>query len=50
MATDKCTLRDDPSIFAPRNVGDIRENAIGVIGNGCVVQVLQDGADDGGRP
>jgi len=50
MVTDKIALRDDASIFAPRNVGDIRENAIGVIGNGCVVQVLQDGADDGGRP
>jgi len=35
---------------APFDHRDMHENAIGVIGNGCVVQVLQDGADDGGRP
>ena len=29
---------------------DIRENAIGVIGNECVVRVLRDGADEAGRP
>jgi hypothetical protein len=49
VLTDKITLRD-ASIFAPCNIRDTRENAVGVIGNGCVVQVLQDGADDGGRP
>lgn len=50
MLTNKITLRDDASILAPCNVRDTRENAIGIIGNGCVVQVLQNGADDRGRP
>ena len=46
MLTDNITLRDEATIFAPCNPRDIRENAIGIIGNGCVVDVLQDGADD----
>jgi hypothetical protein len=50
MLTDKTTLRDNASMFAPCNVRGTRGNVIGIIGNGCVVQVLRDGADDGGRP
>jgi hypothetical protein len=50
MPTDKIILRDEASTFAPLNVCGARENATGIIGNGCVVEVLQDGADEGGRP
>jgi hypothetical protein len=50
MSTDKFTLRDETTMLAPGNPWDIGEKAIGVIGNGCVVEVLQDGADDRGRP
>jgi hypothetical protein len=50
MLTDRFTCRGDASMVAPRNLRDTREKAIGIIGNGCIVQVLRDGADDGGRP
>ncbi len=50
MVTDKFTFRDEATIRAPRNSRDIREKATGIIGNGCVVEVLQDGADDHGKP
>jgi hypothetical protein len=50
MLTDKITRCENVSIFAPCNVRDTRESAIGIIGNGCCVRVLQNGADDGGRP
>ena len=35
---------------APFDHRDIHENAIGMIGNECVVRVLRDGADEAGRP
>ncbi|MFY9834556.1 MAG: peptide-binding protein [Methylocystis sp.] len=35
---------------APFDHRDIHENAIGMIGNECVVHVLRDGADEAGRP
>jgi hypothetical protein len=38
------------STGAPFDHRDIHENAIGVIGNECVVRVLRDGADEAGRP
>ncbi len=35
---------------APFDHRDTHENAIGMIGNECVVRVLRDGADEAGRP
>ncbi len=48
MAAD-CREATDPG-RAPLKVRDTHENITGIIGNGCVVQLLREGSDDAGKP
>jgi len=48
MAADRCAATDPAG--APLKIRDTDENITGIIGNGCVVQLLREGSDDAGKP